>query len=60
VQKVCSASDLAAFEANFKGATGYSDLIKGLAAACGSCILSKQADATWSFVVTDDNGDLGF
>jgi hypothetical protein len=60
VQKVCSASDLATFEANFKGAMGYSDLIKGLPAGCGSCILSKEADAIWTFVVTDDKGELGF
>jgi hypothetical protein len=62
-QKVCSASDIAAFEARFKsrkGGASYSDLIKGLPAACGSCILGKEADATWAFVVTDDKGELGF
>jgi hypothetical protein len=60
VQKVCSASDIAAFEANFKSAMSYSDLVKGLPPACGSCILGKESDATWSFVVTDDAGQLGF
>jgi hypothetical protein len=60
VQKVCSASDIAAFDASFKSASLYSDLIKGLPAACGACILGKQTDATWSFVVTDDAGQLGF
>ena len=59
-QTVCSAADITAFEANFKGAQNYSDLIKGLPAACGSCILGKEADATWAFVVTDDKGELGF
>jgi hypothetical protein len=59
-QNVCSAADITAFEANFKGAANYSDLIKGLPAACGSCILGKEADATWNFVVTDDKGELGF
>jgi hypothetical protein len=63
MQKACSASDLAAFEASLKSRTGsasYSDLIKGLPAACGSCILGKEANATWTFVVTDDKGELGF
>jgi hypothetical protein len=59
-QTVCSAADITAFEANFKGATKYSDLIKGLPAACGSCIMGKEDDATWNFVVTDAAGDLGF
>jgi hypothetical protein len=60
VQKACSASDLAAFATNFTGATAYSDLIKGLPAACASCILGKESDATWSFVVTDGAGQVGF
>ncbi|MDB4995551.1 MAG: hypothetical protein JWM74_2983 [Myxococcaceae bacterium] len=60
MQKVCSASDIAAFDANFKGASNYSDLIKGLSPVCGSCILGREADATWTFVVTDDKGELGF
>ncbi len=60
VQNVCAAADITAFEANFKGANTYTDLIKGLPAACGSCILGKEADATWNFVVTDDKGELGF
>jgi hypothetical protein len=60
VQQVCTAADITAFEANFKGATKFSDLIKGIPAACGSCILGKEDDATWNFVVTDAAGDLGF
>jgi hypothetical protein len=59
-QTVCSAADITAFEANFKGAQNYSDLVKGLPAACSSCIMGKEADATWAFVVTDDKGELGF
>jgi hypothetical protein len=59
-QTVCSAGDITAFEASFKSATSYSDLIKGLPTACGSCILGKEADATWNFVVTDDRGELRF
>ena len=62
-QKACSVSDIAAFEASFKsrkGTASYLDLVKGLPAACASCILGKEADATWGLVVTDDKGELGF
>lgn len=59
-QSVCSPADIAAFDANFANAETYNDLIKGLPAACGACILNKEADATWNFIVTDDKGELGF
>jgi hypothetical protein len=60
-QTVCSASDITAFEASLKGAPSYSDLIKGLPAACGACILGKEGGATWPFIVVDDTDPkLGF
>jgi hypothetical protein len=59
-QNVCSAADIAAFDGNFANAQTYSDLVKGLPASCASCILTKETDATWGFLVADDKGELGF
>jgi hypothetical protein len=59
-QTVCTAGDIAAFDANFANANTYADLVKGLPAACSACILTKETDATWGFLVTDDKGELGF
>jgi hypothetical protein len=59
-QNVCTAADITAFETNLNASGTYLDLIKGLPAACGACILGKEADSTWPFVVTDDKGELGF
>jgi hypothetical protein len=58
VQTVCSTSDVVAFESNFKNATTYADLVNGLPAACASCILGPQTNATWGFIVTQ--GTTGF
>jgi hypothetical protein len=59
-QTVCTAGDIAAFDANFANANTYADLVKGLPAACSACILTKESDATWGFLVADDKGELGF
>ena len=56
----CSANDLKTFESNFTGAQTYSDLVKGLPTGCQTCILSKETDAAWTFIVTDATGQQGF
>ena len=59
-QNVCTSADIAAFDASFATAATYADIVKGLPAACASCLLTKETDATWGFLVTDDKGELGF
>lgn len=56
----CTAGDIAAFKANFSNASAYSDLVAGLPAGCASCLLTKENDANWGPIVTDDTGQAGF
>jgi hypothetical protein len=59
----CTSADITKFEANFKdpALATYEDLLKGLPAACGACILGKEGGATWPFIVVDDTDPkLGF
>ena len=56
----CSPADITAFQNNFTGSSTFDDLVKGLPTACAQCILSRQSDANWQFIVTDSTGTKGF
>jgi hypothetical protein len=56
----CSAANITQFHNNFTGATSFNDLKTGLPTGCASCIFSVETSSTWSFVVTDTAGTLGF